>query len=464
MVKRASSRVLVVCLGAGCVEPPDPPNDADELGSEASESSASTTDTDESESSAGESSSIETGPQCEASEACPSEAPICEAGACLPCDEAQALDCAGERPATPVCVAETGQCVQCSNEDASACGGELPICVEQVCAPCRLHADCPASGCNMETGACMPEDRVWYVDYDVVESGDGSEGAPFKTITEAIGMIGIGEQGTIVIQTLLEHPDQIDITDFREVALVDDTVASTIVSSDAWAQIEMNFNAKLFIDSFLLRSPSGKVVDCNTSKIWMRNMRMRAGTDAFAGHDCEYYVETSAIETGRWAFLLDGDDRLELTNSFVEGANDHDAIVLSSSGARVKILDSTIGAGYFDVSAVQCTQSTGFGSSIRNSLIVSLSNTLEIVDCPDLEITDSTLETPLADNLSLGGVQLNWFEDYFEADFHLTDAAPPTLAGAGVWRDGDPRFDIDGDARPSIDGAPDYAGADRPSG
>lgn len=459
MVKRASSRVLVVCLGAGCVEPPDAPSDADELGSEASESSASTTDTDESESSAGESSSIETGPQCEASEACPSEAPICEAGACLPCDEAQALDCAGERPATPVCVAETGQCVQCSNEDASACGGELPICVEQVCAPCRLHADCPASGCNMETGACMPEDRVWYVDYDVVESGDGSEGAPFKTITEAIGMIDVGEEGTIVVVSKLTHIEHINVQDYRILALVDRTVAGNLFYGNGEV-ISVALWAKLFIDSFKLDSSSA-AIDCTTADVWVRDATLTAETSIQA-NNCNLDIETSVLRPGNGEAIYLFDSKLSLRNSIVIGSFDRVPIQIRS-GSKVDVVYTTIAGGY-DAGCVQCDVGAGFGSTIRNSLIVSFSNMPEIIGCLDAEITDSALETPLGDNLSLGGVQLNWFEDYFEADFHLTDAAPPTLAGAGVWRDGDPRFDIDGDARPSIDGAPDYAGADRPSG
>jgi len=44
---------------------------------------------------------------------------------------------------------------------------------------------------------------------------------------------------------------------------------------------------------------------------------------------------------------------------------------------------------------------------------------------------------------------------------HL-DSPPPALASTAAWNGGDPPFDIDGDPRPAVSGAMDYAGADVP--
>ena len=447
-----------LALSSCCHEPGSTDEQGSAAESETSSESESATEST-SEASTSETATSETGPECGSSEDCSVAAPICEAGSCVACDEAQTLTCASERPDTPVCRVEDGQCVECSSADTSACAVELPICVANLCSGCRLHADCPASGCNMETGACMPTDRVWYVDDDVVASGDGSEAAPYDSVLEVLPNIDIGESGTVIVVTKLNHTDTIDVQNYRTLAVVDRTVDGWFSGNGEPAMVLGN-HAKVFIDSFVLRSFTDTAVYCTLSDLWIRDALVRGVNDTISATSCNLHVESSTLAaSGGWTLFLDNTS-LELTNSFVAGANDYDTIELDPD-SEATIVYSTIVGGYFDSAAIHCgLGATGVGSSVRNSILASFANTPEVGECPDLSVTDSALEGSLGDNLSLGGVQATWFEDYNGGDFHLTPMSPPTLAGAGVWREGDPRVDIDGDPRPAVAGSVDSVGAD----
>jgi hypothetical protein len=56
----------------------------------------------------------------------------------------------------------------------------------------------------------------------------------------------------------------------------------------------------------------------------------------------------------------------------------------------------------------------------------------------------------------------SWFTGFAGGDFHLSGTHPAALELAATWMTGDPTTDIDGDARPTMDGATDVAGADVP--
>jgi len=56
----------------------------------------------------------------------------------------------------------------------------------------------------------------------------------------------------------------------------------------------------------------------------------------------------------------------------------------------------------------------------------------------------------------------NCFAGFGTGDFSLTAMRPPAIDTTAQWNEGDPLTDIDGDPRPTTDGAADYAGADVP--
>jgi hypothetical protein len=83
--------------------------------------------------------------------------------------------------------------------------------------------------------------------------------------------------------------------------------------------------------------------------------------------------------------------------------------------------------------------------------------------CTGATITNSALEMDVAGNISLGEMaNTSWFVNYAQGDFHLSGTHPAAVNTAASWQNSDPTIDIDGDARPSTNGAPDVAGADVP--
>jgi len=133
---------------------------------------------------------------------------------------------------------------------------------------------------------------------------------------------------------------------------------------------------------------------------------------------------------------------------------------LSAQNAVVDALYTTLAANLGDSTSVTCDAASTV--TVRNSLVVSRAAMPEVV-CSSLTASNSAAEGMLegADNIVLGDMNTTWFQDYNSGDFHL--ATPPaTIATAAQWEDGDPLIDIDGEARPQLDGAPDVAGADVP--
>jgi hypothetical protein len=86
-----------------------------------------------------------------------------------------------------------------------------------------------------------------------------------------------------------------------------------------------------------------------------------------------------------------------------------------------------------------------------------------VTACAQIDISASALESALPNNTAVGDPNVAWFVNVSTGDFHLTPAAPAEIATAAVWQTGDPKTDIDGDARPTTDGTADYAGADVPN-
>jgi hypothetical protein len=107
-------------------------------------------------------------------------------------------------------------------------------------------------------------------------------------------------------------------------------------------------------------------------------------------------------------------------------------------------------------------QIDGTNVTIRNSLIISSSDTDEIQSCANATIEASALEMAVAGNTDLPAMDPTWFVDFNFGDLHLSGTQPIEISTAAVWLLGDPSTDIDGDPRPSTADTPDFAGADVP--
>jgi hypothetical protein len=98
---------------------------------------------------------------------------------------------------------------------------------------------------------------------------------------------------------------------------------------------------------------------------------------------------------------------------------------------------------------------------IRNSLVVSLIANPEVAGCADIIISNSALEMMVPGNTVLGTMMdSSWFSGFFMGEYRLSGSHPAAIDTAAVWMTGDPTTDFQGDPRPTVDGSPDFAGAD----
>ena len=150
-----------------------------------------------------------------------------------------------------------------------------------------------------------------------------------------------------------------------------------------------------------------------------------------------------------------GQCEIVIHNSFV-GTNDVsvDALLIVDSTVAATILYSTLGGADGAAAALRCP-SAGPNVHVRNSLLVSRSGGPE-VDCDGAILTTNATEAGL-----MVDMDTNWFNNYDDGDFHLTNDAPDGIIIAD-WLPGDPTTDIDGNPRIIAEGQLGRAGADVP--
>jgi len=194
-----------------------------------------------------------------------------------------------------------------------------------------------------------------------------------------------------------------------------------------------------------------------TGTLYMEGVRVSQSTGVGLSVDGgEAWVRRSKLvnNTGG-GIVVNGGGMLMLENSFVGGPQNQR--IINVLDGQISVQYSTVGAGFGATSrAIGCAGGVGVGSVVRNSVVVSYSSENEI-DCPAIEIVDGFIEGESGETFTdLSG----WFVGFEEGNFHLSATHPVAIATAATWQTGDPATDIDGDLRPTIDGASDFAGAD----
>jgi hypothetical protein len=174
------------------------------------------------------------------------------------------------------------------------------------------------------------------------------------------------------------------------------------------------------------------------------------------------WVEQSRIvnNTGG-GIVVDGGGMLVLENSFV-GGNATDVAALDVVDGAADVVYSTLVAGLkLDVDPTALSCAGGVEVSVRNSILVSPA-VEPAVQCSQASIASSILEDASGFPGNAEAVFMPaWFVGYAAGDFHLApNMFPMVIETAATWQLGDPTVDIDGDARPSTDASPDFAGAD----
>ena len=423
--------------GDVCVDPTDPTPES-ESSSTGDMSTSATTGTTETESETEEPSTT-TGPECSETLPClDAEAPFCVEGKCTTCDAAASPDeaCAMLDETTPLCVGDS--CVQCSAENADACGGTTPLCDDEAntCVGCSFHEECQAVGspaCNIATGACFDPAAV-------TEVNAGTD----DTLQPAIDAVADGAEHAIVL-TGGGQNHTVTIDGGKTIAIVSDSTSVREVRGNSG-------------------SPTLQVSGAGTTAYLHRVALTLNGDDVGVSvtSSATLYADSTRIaqNSGGGITLASGTSGF-LRNSMVGRNGDQFASTtgISSSGSLEVLYTSVVANDGDGADSLECSGGTAV---VRNSIFVGAS--MGSIECPSVAASNSAFDEAITGdgNGNVGALDPGWFESVAGADFRLTASGEAEFSDVAVWQLGDPPFDFDGDARPSEDGASDFAGADVP--
>ena len=411
--------------------------------------------------------------ECIANSDCNSiDFPYCSpTGSCLPCggaDTSEASDTAcSESDATrPIC--ENENCVSCRQGTTNICDAQLLVCdpANNECVQCTSHSQCMGSlgsACHIDTGDCLPPNRVWHVDADAVGEGDGTEDSPYQTIGSALGNISPGAQGTIILHEAsvpYNEDAPMEIDGARVVAIVAPASERPVIVGD--------HGNGLFV-----------VSDLNTVA-YLEGLEVRnneAGAGVAASAEARVYIDRCEIFDTLTGIDIEGGAHLELRSSII--SSDVDTLpAVSLDNVTAEIVYSTLVHSDFSATPNQALFCSGSQMKrIRNSIIVSRSLGVNGWQCEGGVITSSVGEniprgdgnifvcdTPQID-CDMGDPYTGLFVEIELGP--ITDFDLRLIPTGEVFRvtpdrlPNDPNEDIDLNPRPAVSGI-DYAGAHIP--
>ena len=380
---------------------------------------------------------------------CPGDLPFCVGGICVGCDDPDAGACTAAAGGE-VCDG-SGACVECNETDESACEGTSPICGEDnLCTACTAHDQCPGdAGCHIFEGSCLPEDMVLTV-------GSG------ESVASAIGMIGVGERGTIHIGSGT-YIGNVLIPVGSVIALLGNNNV-TLAADNGVRTVELVVGSTAYLAGLMVQNYGAGPVIESDGDLRLDDMRVGPSVgDGVISTEGRVHLENTRITNNAgFGLQVGGMEPVVLRNVILVGngtVNPPQGFVTTGI-TPYTIVYSTI-ADNLGTTGGAISSPAGMGE-IRNSILVSdsLTDSVTIGMGATLTIENSVVADDDFSGAN-GNIPVRMLSDLgFEADWGIsTDSIAQDVA---VWQMGDPLVDIDGDDRPGMMGAMDYAGADRP--
>lgn len=404
------------------------------------------------------------------------DTPFCVDQACVACDGTVDPDvaCAGIDPALPVCDKAAGECVMCTPANDALCTGATPVCdaANKECVGCVEHADCPESACNPESGACFPVDYVIYVDGAAqCDIGDGSMAMPFCQISQALEKVGMNDPTigwTIKVKTGNYIQPALIIPDTSVLAIVGDGGVAKIRSTNA-ATLVTGTGSKVTLGKLNLSSNADDTaLVCTGSQVWASDLTSSLNRQGYSGTDCSAAFRRSVFYRNTSGGLsVFGPGSTKLVNSYVSNngsnAESNYGGLQTGQGHELSLLYTTVVNNLSELGArsLQCTDDAGL-TTIRNSVIIafvapSIACPMATIEYSAIDEGDNDMDTNIPATMADA---MLWFGPQVGGVYPAKPDTP--IAELAVWKNGDPAADFNGDARPLVDGAMDYAGADRP--
>ena len=383
--------------------------------------------------------STTTGPVgCSDSDECTDpSAPVCVNDNCVPCTSDE--QCEAKDAAAPACRTEVGdgmgQCVQCTAANPLACDGDTPVCDDAAggCVGCSFHEQCPDSACEIATGACF--------DTACVQEVDADGGQDFTTIESAIS-----DECVVIV-----HERNSDVP-YQEHLNIDGISVALIAADGEQPRLTGTGG-----------NPSLTVSGSGVAYVQGLNIRQNDVEGVFVDGGSVYLDRSAIVSNDGGGIALTGGAYALVRNCFVggngNGGPNSTALRLAGSNADI-LYTSIVRNDATSNDSLVCDG--GSNVTVRNSLLLGRDSSS--VACTGATVDNSVADEDLggAGNLIEGSLDNGWFADVFTGDFHLTAAGETEFTDVAQWQAGDPLVDIDGNARPTVDGTADVAGADIP--
>lgn len=445
---------------------------------------------------------------------CPADAPYCHIGMCIPCGGSSQVDCvtlSGD-PDTPVCNPNTGHCVQCftggdcdpslfCDPDLGLCGECLvdadcvsnpagPICDEatRTCRGCDEHAEC-AVACELDTGVCFPDNTPVYHatpdDKNCETSTTCDMVAPCCSVQLAVDRALMVDTSATFVAVRLHaglnfKPDGV-------LSLINPPYTDRIyaVLGDASSKFEpampqatpvVHFgNAgaspttnKLFLANISIAgadSPAG--IGCEGGLLWVddttiANVTHTSNGSGLSADNCRLVARRTLLSGNQQGLSAISNANVELVNTII-GASSLVEVVLGAS--------TTLDANYITVVDADDVPSGLLSASLTKSVTIRNSALLAVTD-PSILSSDASLtieHSAVTDDVLMGGTNtlltpaqaMTAFVDW-QSNWLLNASPGNPLENVALWDKGSPTTDFQKQPRPAVEGAMDYAGADRP--
>ncbi len=409
------------------------------------------------------------------SEHCRNPEPICDAAnkSCRACTDSP--ECALRDPALPAC--DENSCVQCV--DASQCAGTEPICdrdpdnnvEDNTCRACQAHAECVSAGavlCNSETGACLSQGDVIYVDDDTCDStGEGTQANPYCSLQSGVDAV---EEGRTAIWVAPGAYAPVSITGappgeaLRTVWIAGQDGAEVTATLADDPNISLSGRVHATLDGLLIRDngSTGVGIECVGTSTVHPTLIVRDSTiqdndgGALVATNCSVTLDRNTITGNAGGGIRLSSCDFTVTNNIVAAngpASTFGGVYIAVPGDPAVFNSNTV--------ADNLTSGGDVPGGIRCVDPVELRNTIVSGHSPKEDISDRCvphfchIEDETGD---ASGTNNQGGEPALLIDYHLQTESPPSPCVDAADPATAPHRDIDGEPRPQGD-APDI-GAD----